>query len=52
MLIAILLSGMNAEKLLLGNHATGCAGDYSQAKQLASDMVEKDAMTTYGATPS
>ena len=49
--IAILLSGMNAEKILLGNHDTGCAGDYAQAKQLALDMVEKFAMTTYGATP-
>ena len=49
--IAILLSGMNAEKLLLGNHATGCVDDYARAKQLASDMVEKYAMTTYGATP-
>ena len=50
--IAILLSGMNAEKLLLGNHATGCAGDYAQAKQLAQDMVEKFAMTAYGVTPA
>lgn len=50
--IAILLSGMNAEKLLLGNHATGCADDYARAKRLASDMVEKFAMTTYGATQS
>ena len=49
--LAILLSGKNAEKLLLGNHATGCAGDYARAKQLATDMIEKFAMTTYGATP-
>ena len=49
--LAILLSGKNAEKLLLGNHATGCADDYARAKQLASDMIEKFAMTTYGATP-
>lgn len=48
--IAILLSGKNAEKLLFGNHATGCADDYARAKQLASDMVEKFAMTTYGTT--
>lgn len=50
--LAILLSGKNAEKLLLGNHATGCADDYARAKQLASDMIEKFAMTTYGAAPS
>lgn len=48
--IATLLSGKNAEKLLFGNHATGCADDYARAKQLASDMVEKFAMTTYGTT--
>ena len=48
--IAILLSGKNAEKLLLGNHATGCADDYARVKQLASDMIEKFAMTTYGTT--
>ena len=50
--LAILLSGKNAEKLLLGNHATGCADDYARARQLASDMVEKFAMTTYGAAPN
>ena len=49
--LAILLSGKNAEKLLLGSHATGCTDDYSRAKQLAKDMIERFAMTTYGATP-
>ncbi len=48
--IAVLLSGKNAEKLLLGNHATGCAEDYARAKKLAADMIEKFAMTTYGTT--
>jgi Holliday junction resolvasome RuvABC ATP-dependent DNA helicase subunit len=33
--LAVLLSGKNAEKLLLGSHATGCADDYARAKQLA-----------------
>ena len=50
--IAILLSGKNAEKLLLGNHATGCAEDYARAKQLAEDMIGKFAMVTYGKTPN
>ena len=49
--LAVLLSGKNAEKLLLGNHAIGCADDYARAKQLATDMIEKFAMTIYGATP-
>lgn len=50
--IAILLSGKNAERLLLGSHSVGCADDYARAKQLAKDMVEKFAMTTYGTTPA
>ena len=50
--LAILLSGKNAERILLGGHDTGCYGDYTRAKQLAADMVEKFAMTTYGATPA
>ncbi len=49
--LAVLLSGKNAEKELLGNHATGCADDYARAKQLASDMIEKFAMVTHGTTP-
>ncbi len=49
--LAVLLSGKNAEKLLLGNHATGCADDYARAKQLAADMIKNFAMTTYGTTP-
>ena len=47
--IATLLGGKNGEKLLLGNHDTGCASDYAWAKSVAADMVEKYAMTTYGA---
>lgn len=49
--IAILLSGKNAEKLILGSHSTGCASDYLRAKQVATDMIEKFAMNTFGATP-
>ena len=50
--MAVLLSGKNAEKLLLGSHATGCADDYARAKRLATDMVERFAMVCYGETPS
>ena len=45
-----LLSGKNAEKLIFGQHATGCAQDYARAKQLAKDMIEHFAMDSYGKT--
>jgi AAA+ superfamily predicted ATPase len=48
--LAILLSGKNAEKRILGTHTTGCAEDFARAKRVAQDMVEQFAMTAYGAT--
>ncbi len=45
-----LLSGKNAERLVVGTHSTGCYSDYDRAKRIAEDMVEKFAMTTYGTT--
>ena len=49
--IVTLLSGKNAEKLMLGCHATGCAEDYDRAKRMAKNMIERFAMTNYGKTP-
>ena len=48
--VVTLLSGKNAEKLIFGQHATGCAQDYARAKQLAKDMIEHFAMDSYGKT--
>ena len=48
--IAMLLAGKNAERLILGDHDTGCASDYARAKRVAGDMVENYAMVTFGTT--
>ena len=48
--LAIYLAGKNAERLILGDHDTGCASDYARAKQLAQSMVENFAMDSFGAT--
>jgi hypothetical protein len=48
--IVCLLAGKNAEKLVLGDHDTGCVGDVTRAKQLAKSMVESYAMDTFGST--
>ena len=48
--VAGLLAGKNAEKLMLGDHDTGCVGDVTRARQLAKSMVENYAMDTFGAT--
>ena len=50
--IASALGGKNAERVCFGTHATGCAADYHRAKQIAQDMVELYAMTSYGKTPA
>lgn len=49
--IAVLLAGKNAEKLFLGQHATGCSSDYANAKHVAQEMIRSVAMDTYGSTP-
>lgn len=46
--IVTLLSGKNAEELLLGNHSVGCSSDYAKAKRMAEDMVKRYAMEKYG----
>ena len=48
--LAAYLAGKNAERLILGDHDTGCASDYARAKQLAQSMVENFAMDSFGAT--
>lgn len=50
-LLCTLLGGKNAEQLIFGSHDTGCYSDYDRAKRLASDMISKFAMTSYGTTP-
>ena len=47
--LAFLLAGKNAERLILGDHDTGCAGDYMHAKTLSKSMVENFAMDSFGA---
>ena len=49
-LITVSLGGKNAEKIFSGSHDTGCAGDIARAKQIAHNMLELYAMTTYGET--
>ncbi|MBR2310776.1 MAG: AAA family ATPase [Oscillospiraceae bacterium] len=49
--IAILLGGMNAEKVIYGTHDTGCLSDYRRAKNVAADMIKNFGMVTYGETP-
>ena len=49
--IATLLGGKNAESLIFGCHGTGCSNDYARAKQVATDMVERFAMTSHGTAP-
>ena len=46
--IAVLLSGKNAEKVVFGDHSTGCATDYAVAKKLAGDMITQYAMVSFG----
>lgn len=51
-LIAILLSGKNAEKAILGSHSTGCSSDFARAKQIAHNMLDLYAMNSFGETDS
>jgi len=50
--IAVLLGGRNAERVILGDHSTGCSEDFERAKELASRMVEIYAMGEIGETKS
>lgn len=49
--IAVAMGGMYAERVILGSHSTGGAGDYAKAKALARDMLHTYAMDAYGKTP-
>lgn len=49
-LIAVSLSGKNAEKAIMGSHCTGCASDFARAKQIAHNMLDLYAMNSYGET--
>ena len=49
--IAVLLAGKNAEKVVLGDHSTGCSSDYARAKRIAEDMIDNYAMVSFGETP-
>lgn len=42
--LAILFTGHNAERLILGDHSAGCSSDISKAKRIAADMIEQLAM--------
>lgn len=50
--LAALLGGKNAERVFLGTHSTGCAGDYHRAKALAQNMIELYAMGAPGGKPA
>ena len=39
-MIAVKLSGRNAERLLLGSHGIGCSSDFESARQIAAAMVK------------
>ena len=45
-----LLSGKNAEKIIFGEHSTGCSQDYNYTKNIASYMVDVCAMGDIGVT--
>ena len=47
--LAVLFGGRNAERIVFGEHSTGCAADYKEARQLASAMVNDLAMGELGA---
>jgi len=47
-MVVELLSGKNAERLIIGTHSTGCVSDYDRAKRITKEMVLRFAMTTYG----
>ena len=46
--LATLFGGRNAERIVFGEHSTGCVADYKEAKQLASRMVNDLAMGEIG----
>ena len=48
--LAILFGGRNAERLVWGEHSTGCQADMEQARQLASYMIRQAAMGELGVT--
>ena len=48
--LAVLFGGRNAERIVFGEHSTGCAADYKEARQLASAMVNDLAMGELGAS--
>ena len=50
--LVMLLSGRNAERVILGSNATGCSNDFERAKNLASLMVDSFAMGEIGITTS
>ena len=48
--LAVLFGGRNAERLVWGEHSTGCQMDMEQARQLASYMIRQVAMGELGVT--
>ncbi len=48
--LASLFGGRNAEKLLYGEHDSGCISDYERARELAEQMVKNFAMGEIGKT--
>ncbi len=48
--LAILFTGHNAERLILGDHSAGCSSDISKAKRIAADMIEQLAMGEFVVT--
>lgn len=48
--LASLLAGRNAERVMLGNSASGCSSDYRRAKNLAGIMINEFAMGELGVT--
>ena len=50
--LAILFGGRNAERIVFGEHSTGCWEDMSRAKNLAEEMVNEYTMGEFGVTGS
>ena len=48
--LAILFGGRNAERIVFGEHSTGCWEDMSRAKEMAEEMINEYAMGEFGIT--